>query len=464
VTQSNFIPVDVDAEAHVLATLLTSPEMFPDIVEDLLIDDFGTPQLRLIYEAVMTLDGNSQPFTQITVAAELRRMKMLKAAGGEEFLTRLVARAGEAGYVKAHVDIVREKALLRRVMEAGTAIKSAALDPASRGPDVLQQAEEAVFALGQRQKSDGLVPMARAVAEMHAELARVAGGQMLGVSTGLPELDRLTSGFQSGQLILIGGRPGSGKSALSLQMARHIAESTGDMVAFLSYEMSRSELSFRMLAAGAKHPLQSLREGRVLGGFDKQLAQEATRMAQLPLLIDDSPPQSITGIRSAMRRLARRGDVAAIFVDYLQLLRGEGRGGSDNRVQELSEISRGLKMLASELSVPVIAGSQLSRGAVNGIGGVGAKPALHHLRDSGSLEQDASLVIFTHRPYAAGDGSASPRDATLIIAKQRNGPAGIDVQVEFEPDYVHFTSGAYRGNQQPAPPPPGDARPRSAMY
>jgi replicative DNA helicase len=461
VSTSDFTPVDLDAEASVISVLLTTPEKFLDVTDQLHPDDFGVSQLGMIYEAILACDAASKPFDQITLADELKRRKTLTKIGGKEALGRLVARGADIDNVAAHVKIVREKALLRRIMQVGRGITASSMDPAGDADDVLAEAETAVFALGQERSGSTLVTMPEAVASMNAEMARIAGGQMLGIPTGFAELDRLTSGLQPGQLILVGGRPGSGKSAFMLQMARHAAEVAGP-VAFLSYEMATNELTFRLLATSVRVPLQELRSGRLPKGRDRDIGVEAARMAQLPLMIDDSPAVTAAGIRSSMRRLARRVPLTAVFVDYLQLLRSDRR--TDNRAQEIGEISRGLKHLASELGVPIIAGSQLSRAAIQGPGAGAAKPQLHHLRESGDLEQDASVVLLMHRPYAAGELGVPPSVASVLLAKQRSGPAGIEIPLEFAPEWASFYPSNRQIDDQQIPAPPEDSRRRGGLF
>ena len=446
-TRSEFTPVDVDAEVAVVAALLTSPDVFFDVADKLTPDDFGTPQLQLIYDAILGCDAQGKPFDQITVVDELKRRKQLTKAGGRDGIQRIVGRAADVHNVAAHVDIVSEKSLLRRAIAAGRSISQIAQDPASDRAQVLEHAEESVFSLSAPASPSSLVSMPQAVAAMTEEMARAKSSQLLGVPTGFPELDAATSGFQPGQLIVVAARPGGGKSAWALGVARHIAETTGAMVPMLSYEMSTSETVFRMLATGARHPLQELRAGRVVPGRDRDIANETAKMAQLPVLIDDNPPQSVVGVRSAMRRLSRRGPIAAIVIDYMQLMKGESR--TDNRAQEVGEISRGLKRLASELQVPVIALSQLNRELEKRPGD--KKPRLSDLRESGSLEQDASAVIFLHRPWLFDNG-IPPHIAQILLAKQRNGPAGIEIDVTFEADWAGFVPGKRGGSAPPADP------------
>jgi replicative DNA helicase len=278
-----------------------------------------------------------------------------------------------------------------------------------------------------------MTTMPQAVANTMKELAKVRTKILLGHSTGLRDLDKITGGLQPGQLFIVAARPGVGKSAFALQIARHVAESTGLLVPFLSYEMSANELTMRMLAGALSYDLHRLRQGELMAGMERDLAVAGERLAGLQILIDDNPPVTIGGVRSLMRRLARRGEIGAIFIDYLQLMEGDGRSRDPNRVQEIAQISRGLKRLATELQVPVVALSQLNRGLENR---PNKRPMLSDLRESGSLEQDASIVAFLYRDHLYNP-AADPGLAECIIAKQRNGPSGT-VMLGYTPACAKF--------------------------
>ena len=416
-----YVPVDAAAEASVLGGLLTSPDAYLDVADLLGAADFGAPGHADIYQAIRACDEAGRPVDQVTVAHELRRMKRLGPAGGVERLAALVETASEGANVVAHARIVAEKALLRRIADAGRLMVSDGLSPDADGPAALERAEQSVFALAREGRASTLTPLAEAVPSALRELAETRGRALLGVPSGLTRLDRMTSGFRGGQLIVLAARPGVGKSALALQMAHHIAATTGDAVIFNSLEMSTSELTFRLLANTLGYDSQRLAQGDVPDALSRDLAVAAAKLAEVPLLLDDSPPPSITGLRSAMRRAARRRPLAAIVVDYLQLMQGDLRWRDGNRTQEVSEISRGLKLLASELDVPIIALSQLNRALENR---PNRRPQLSDLRESGAIEQDANAVLFLYRDNqdARGEGAGT---GELIVAKQRSGPTGV---------------------------------------
>jgi replicative DNA helicase len=419
-SRAPYVPIDAEAERAVLQAILTSPEAFYDANEHLIASDFGIEAHAYIYAAMCAVESAGRPIDVITVTDELRRQRSLAKAGGAGALSELEASAGAVVNLDAHRDIVEEKSLLRRLVVAGRGISGGALQPDADAAAVLETAEQAVFELGARRSSSSLVSMTQAVAATMKELGKVRTKLLLGHSTGLADLDRMTGGLQPGQLFIVAARPGIGKSAFALQIARHVAESTGLLVPFLSYEMSTNELTMRMLASSLSYDLHRLRQGDLMPGMERDLAVAGERLAGCSMLIDDNPPVTISGVRSSMRRLARRGEIGAIFIDYLQLMEGERNSRDPNRVQEIAQISRGLKRLASELGVPVVALSQLNRGLENR---PNKRPMLSDLRESGSLEQDASVVAFLYRDSVYNPTAESDL-AECIIAKQRNGPSG----------------------------------------
>jgi replicative DNA helicase len=447
----SYIPVDAEAEASVITGLLTAPEVFLDVTAILAPEDFAVTQHQDIYQAVLACDAAGRPIDVITVTDALRKAKRLSRVGGADAVEAFAARSGESTNILAHAQIVADKAKLRRLFSAGRGIATAASSPAAEAGSVLAEAESQIFAIGQERSRGSLVEMAQAVPKMLETLARARTSVLSGQSTGFAGLDRLTGGFQGGQLIILAARPAMGKSALAVQIARHVAETSGGYVPLLSYEMSSTEILMRMLSTSLGYDLLRLRNGDIPSGMERDMAVAAQKMAELTMFIDDNPPETIGGVRSAMRRLARRGPISAIVIDYLQLMSGESRHASENRTQEVSEISRGLKRLATELNVPVIALSQLNRQLEQR---PNKRPSLSDLRESGSLEQDANAVLFLYREHvynAAADAGA----AELIIAKQRNGPLGT-VRLRFDGSCARLTEdssqqGFGSGYTPPAP-------------
>jgi replicative DNA helicase len=430
----SYIPVDAEAEASVITGLLTAPEVFLDVTAILEPEDFAVTQHQDVYRAILACDAAGRPIDVITVTDALRKAKRLSRVGGSEAVEAFAARSGESTNILAHAQIIADKAKLRRLYSAGRGIATAATAPSAEAGDVLSEAESQIFAIGQERSRGSLVEMAQAVPKMLEMLARARTSVLSGQSTGFNGLDRLTGGFQGGQLIILAARPAMGKSALAVQIARHIAETSGGYVPLLSYEMSSTEILMRMLSTSLGYDLLRLRNGDIPSGMERDMAVAAQKMAELTMFIDDNPPETIGGVRSAMRRLARRGPISAIVIDYLQLMSGESRHANENRTQEVSEISRGLKRLATELNVPVIALSQLNRQLEQR---PNKRPSLSDLRESGSLEQDANAVLFLYREHvynAAADAGA----AELIISKQRNGPLGT-VRLRFDGTCARFT-------------------------
>lgn len=412
-------PHAVDAEAAVIAAILTEPAAYDDVAEVLTADDFAVEQLRAVYTAIEACDATGRPVDAITVADELVRRGDDGKVGGRAALERIMARAGSVEHTASHARIVADKALLRRVLTAGRHITATALDSHSDGQSALTEAERTVFAVGEGREPSGLTTMAQAVARTNEEIARAASADIIGHPTGMPTVDALTSGLQPGQLWVVGARPGGGKSAWSLAVASHVADATGLAVPFFSYEMGVTELTVRLLANRSGVDGQLLRRGRIPPAQSRKVAAAASQLANSTLLLDEHPSETIEGLRSVLRRLARRKEIAAVFVDYLQLIASPDAGRGDNRTVEIGRISRGLKLLAAEIGVPVVAMSQLSRKTEER----GSRPQLSDLRESGSIEQDASLVALLHRRIHT-DPAADPRDLDIIIAKHRNGPTG----------------------------------------
>lgn len=423
----NFTPIDTEAEASVLAQLILNPSVFLDISTNLLPSDFGTPAYRDIYAAIVACDATDQPFDVITIANELKKRKRLAAVGGRAALDKLLDTTTKSANIESHVAIIREKSLLRALLAASADISKSALDPAASPEDVLSMAESTILSLGQERRQSSIAEMAQVMSELLQSLSQRKAQLLSGHSTGFKELDAMTGGLQPGQLIVVGARPGMGKSVLGTQIARHIAQTTGLVVPIFSYEMTRREIGVRLLASYLGFDSKLLEQGDFPPAMERDLSLAAQTLAQVPLLLDDRPPETFAGLRSQARRLARRGPLGAIVVDYIQLMHSERRYKDENRTQEIAEITRGLKLLANELEVPIIAISQLSRGLETR---ANRRPGLSDLRESGSIEQDANVVIFLYRDSQYSQ-SADEKAAEIIIAKNRSGPLGT-IKVMFE--------------------------------
>lgn len=443
--EAGFVPFDKDAEIAVVSAVLTSTSALDEVSDIVTSADFAVDKLAAVYGAAVAVEAGGEPVSVITVADRLRKSALLDVAGGVEALRWLADQGVGVANVAAYARIVAEKAVLRRLLDAGRHIATTAAAPHADAEEALTEAEQTVFALGAKRDSTSLTPMSKAVPAMLAQMEQTRSALLLGHSTGFPSLDKLTGGFTGGQLVVVAARPGMGKSAWAAQVAHHIAASTGKTVPLLSYEMSVSEIMMRLLAQQLRYDLRKVQRGDLPAGMDADIARIAETMTDLPLLIDDNPPESIGAVRAAMRRLARRADLGAIVVDYLQLMSGDGRRKDDTRASEVGEISRGLKRLASELDVPIIALSQLNRGLE---ARANKRPMLSDLRDSGAVEQDASIVLFIYRD-AVYNPAADPAEAELILAKQRSGPQGV-VPMRFTSHATRFDD-LGRANETHAP-------------
>jgi len=438
--------IEHEVEVQVLAAVLRSSDLFDEVCDKLSPDDFGVPAHRDIFAAVLACDASGRTFDALTVADEMQRAGTLGRSGGLEFVKAVAAVTPEVSQLAAYVDIIIDRALRRRMVRAAQEIGQAAFNPQADAKEALDTAQQVMFEIGQ-DRAEGVPAMPVVVANMLEEMAQARNAKLVGHPTGFTKLDELTGGLRGGQLIIIAARPAMGKSVLASQIARHICEVEDLVVPFYTYEMSQSEVSHRLLSAATQIPLTKLLRGKIPPGMDKAVAREAEKMAALRLELNDRPPQTISGLRSAARRLARRGPLGAIVVDYLQLMSGDGGRRDENRTQEVASISRGLKLLAKELDVPVIALSQLSRTLESR---PNKRPVLSDLRESGALEQDANLVMFLYRDHVY-DKSAPEEDAELIIAKNRQGPSET-IPLDWDGPCVRFTN-SNRTLTGPAPAP-----------
>lgn len=438
--QARGAPWSNEAEQAVLGAMLLDQDASLRGVE--LLDDslFYREGHRRLFRAMRRLIERRVVIDHITLRDELERKTELEAAGGEAYLAELLDAAVTAANLEAHAAIVREKATLRRLIETSTAIVSQAYAGALPASELLDEAESRIFQISQYQKAEGfsrlkemLWPTMERIEKLHQ-----AGKQVTGVPSGFKDLDEMTTGFQPNDLIIVAARPSMGKTAFCLNVAAHAAEA-GKGVALFSLEMSKESLVQRLLCAEARVDSQRVRRGSLSDTDFTMLARAAGVLSSCPIWIDDTPALTLLEMRSKARRLRMENEVALIVVDYLQLMRSPAY--AENRVQEISDISRSLKALARELEVPVIALSQLSRASEQR--GGERKPILSDLRDSGAIEQDADLVLFIHRPemYEPMDkeGNSNEGRAELIVAKHRNGPTG-HMALYFHKQFTRFAS------------------------
>jgi replicative DNA helicase len=377
-----------------------------------------------------------EPTDVITVTDQLVKTGSLVRSGGADYLHTLTSTVPTAANASFYAKIVQEKATLRRLVEVGTRIAQLGYANEGEVTDLVNAAQEDVYRVTQSGTGEDYVALSDSIEAAIAEIeaAQDSNGDLVGVPTGFTELDALTNGFHPGQLIIVAARPAMGKSTFALDIARNAAIAQNKSTLFFSLEMGRAEIAMRMLSAESSIPLQSMRKGNIADSDWTKLAQVRGRINDAPLYIDDSPNMTLVEIRAKCRRLSQRVGLKMIVIDYLQLLTSGKK--VESRQQEVSEFSRALKLLSKELNIPVVALSQLNRQAEQT---KDKKPELSHLRESGSLEQDADVVVLLHRE-AIGD-SDHPRagEADLILAKQRSGPTGT-VTVAFQGHYSRFVN------------------------
>jgi replicative DNA helicase len=428
-------PHDLLAEQSAIGGMMLSKDATADVIESVRAIDFYIPKHEIIFDAILSLYSHGEPTDVIAVTDELTKTGELTRAGGAEYLhtlTGLVPTAANAGY---YASIVAEKAVLRRLVEAGTRIVQMGYASEGEVVDLVNNAQAEIYGVTGGVEAEDFIPLTVAVTTAIDEIEAAKGrdGSMTGVPTGFAELDELTNGLHPGQLIIIAARPALGKSTLALDFAR-AASIKHDMPSiFFSLEMGRSEIAMRLLSAEASVPLQSMRKGTVDTRDWTTIASTRGRINDAPLYIDDSPNMTLVEIRAKCRRLKQKVGLKMVIIDYLQLMTSGKR--VESRQQEVSEFSRALKLLAKELQVPVIALSQLNRGPEQR---QDKMPALSDLRESGSLEQDADMVVLLHRESAYEKDNPRAGEADLIVAKHRNGPTRT-VTVAFQGHFSRFT-------------------------
>jgi replicative DNA helicase len=414
-------PQDLSAEQSVLGGMMLSKDAIADVLESLRPNDFYRPAHQVIYESILDLYGRGEPADPIIVSADLDRKGELRRVGGAPYLHTLISivpTAANAGY---YAEIVAEKAILRRLIEAGTRIVQMGHQGADGGAEVdevVDRAQAAIYEVTERRTSEDYVALEDLLQPTMDELEAIeTRGLAFGVPTGFEDLDSVTNGLHPGQMIIIAARPGIGKSTLGLDFARSCSIKHGLTSCIFSLEMSRTEIVMRLLSAEAGIPLAAMRTGKMNDDQWAKLARQMSQISEAPLFVDDSPNLTMMEIRAKARRLRQRHDLRLVIVDYMQLMTSGKR--VESRQQEVSEFSRNLKLLAKELEVPLVAISQLNRGPEQR---TDKKPMLGDLRESGSLEQDADLVMLIHRPDAFERDDPRAGEADLIIAKHRNGP------------------------------------------
>ena len=427
-------PHDVLAEQSVLGGMMLSKDAIADVVERVRYIDFYQPAHQLVFEAIMDLYVRSEPADAVTVAAALTRAGEIGRVGGAPYLHTLVASVPTAANAGYYADIVREKAVLRRLVEAGTRIAQLGYSAQGDLDAIVNRAQAEVYDVTSQNTAEDYVVLGDVMRPTLDEIEAIAsrGGELVGVPTGFTDLDSLTNGLHPGQMVVVAARPAMGKSTLGLDFARSASIRHGLTSAIFSLEMARNEIVMRLLSAESMVPLHHMRSGQMSETDWNKLAKHMGRVSDAPLFIDDSPNLTMMEIRSKCRRLKQRNELRLVVIDYMQLMTS-GRK-VESRQQEVSEFSRSMKLLAKELDVPVVAISQLNRGPEQR---QDKRPMISDLRESGSIEQDADIVLLLHREDSYEPESPRAGEADFIVAKHRNGPTST-IPVAFQGHYSRF--------------------------
>lgn len=434
-------PHNRDAEESVLGSLLLSPDAVNLVMDRLGPDDFYVPAHQAVYESIWALYNANQPIDAVTVADHLRKNGELDRVGGIGFLSELSEAVPTAVNVEYYASIVVEGSLRRRLLEAGATIGRLATATDQDIDLVIDEAEQAVFRVAEKKVGDGLSPIG---SFMDSAIARIeelesTAGHITGLPTGFRDLDEKLSGFQKANFIVVASRPGMGKSALALNIARNVAFA-GDPVAVFSLEMSKDEIIQRLICSTGRIDNTRLRSGRLGADMWPRVLDAADKLYKAPIFVDESSYLTVTDVRAKCRRLQRKHGLSLVLVDYLQLMQGRSK---ENRQQEIAEISRGLKNLAKELDVPIIAAAQLNRGLE---ARMDKRPQLGDLRESGAIEQDADIVLFIYRDEYYNPESDDKGTAEVVIAKHRAGATG-RIFMTFAPSFTAFADQARDPNQ-----------------
>ena len=432
------LPQNQDAEANVLAAMLLSPEVVEEAQVELQPDDFYRPIHKTIYTAMVDMYNSRIPIDSISLIDYLRSINKLDAVGGEAYILELMGQTLSLVNWQHHAAIVRRDSMLRELIGATNEINALAYNAPTDTKEVVELAESKLLKVTAREVKSSYKTLTEFMVEAYNEAEEVcqAGGQAAGVPTGFPSLDRMLMGFREGQLIIIGARPAVGKTSFALNLALNAA--AGYTVGFFSLEMSGKEIAQRLICAYAMISISDFRMGRISPEQWANINEATQTLSKLDILIDDTPGTTVTEIRAKSRRMLHNKEKAIIILDYLQLVSPPPGRRSESRTVEVSEMSRGLKIMAKELKIPLIALSQLSRQVESR---TGKRPQLSDLRESGSIEQDADIVMFLDRSADEAEASRDDRPdegvTRIVVAKNRSGPIG-DVDLMFLPASTKF--------------------------
>ncbi len=430
-------PHDIEAEQAILGCMLTDKDSIISAIEVLKADDFYREDNKAIYEAMLALYGRGEPIDIITVKAELVENGKFDQVGGLEYLAILPEKVPTTTNVEKYIKIVEEKSMLRNLIKTANEMIAAGYDQTEDVEDIMNLAEKKIFNIIQNKGNKGTTPIKDILVETFSELERLYNqkGYITGVETGFVDLDYKTSGFHKSDLIIIAARPAMGKSAFAINIATHAATNNNTPVVIFNLEMSKEQVANRILCSEAMVDSNKIRTGKIDDNEWIKLANASGRLADAPIYIDDTPGISIMEIRARCRKLKLEKDIGLVVIDYLQLVQGSGKKNA-SREQEISEISRSLKILAKELDIPVIALSQLSRGAEKRDD---KRPMLSDLRESGAIEQDADIVMFLYRDDYYNEDSEKKNIAEIILAKHRGGSTGT-VELLWLGNYTKFAN------------------------
>ena len=427
------IPQSTEAEQAVIGSMLIDPECVPSVIEQLHPDDFYIEENRRIFETIYSMFNNAMRIDAVTVLDQLKSVGVYDDAGGRAYLMQLMDITPTAAGVREYAGIVRDKSMLRAIAEAGAEIQKLAFEGAGTAADIAELAEQRIYNVRQGREIKGLSHIKSVIMDLYAQLDERSrsDSDIPGISTGFPDLDHALTGLNKSDLILVAARPGMGKTAFALNIALNAAKACKKDVAVFQLEMSKDQLASRFLSSEALIESQKLKTGNLQEEDWIKIARATNVLAKTRIYVDDNPAITVAEIKAKCRRL---GDGLAL-VDYLQLMQSGGRR-NDNRTQEVAEISRGLKIMAKELNVPVVCLSQLSRAAEQR---ADKKPMLSDLRESGAIEQDADIVMFIYRDDYYNEESENKNTAEIIIAKNRHGATG-SVYLQWIGQYTTFSS------------------------
>lgn len=430
-------PQDLQAEKFCLASILIDPGSIIKVLDFLKPDDFYSPSHRVIYQAFLNLFERDEPIDIVTVYNELERMNELERAGGASYLSELATLLPTSAHLVYYAKIVKEKSILREIIRISQDLIYRCYYSMEDSQELLNYAEKALFELAYYGRKETFAPIKEVIKDTikHLEMLYQKGDLITGIPTGFYDLDRLTAGLQRGDLIILAARPGMGKTALALDIVRNACKQTKLGAAIFSLEMSKEQLVSRMICAEGKVNFQKFRTGTLEAQDWQRVIQAASVLSELPIYIDDTSGINILEVKAKARKIMKEIPLGLLVVDYLQLMKSLER--KERREQEISEISAGLKALAKELNIPVLALSQLNRRVEER---PDKRPQLADLRESGALEQDADVILFIYRDEVYNKESPEKGIAEIIIGKQRNGPAGVSIKLAFLSQFTSFAN------------------------